>query len=124
MHRSGDFQAASGWKIGLELLRSAQRPSAIFACNDMMAIGVLRAASEAGLRVPEEVALVGFDDIDLASYTNPPLTTVCQDKARVSEIAVDMLMRRMQDNEILNQVESLQPVLIVRKSCGAHLASA
>ncbi len=124
LHRTGDFHAASGWEIGLELLRRARPPSAIFACNDMMAIGVLRAASEAGLRVPEDLALVGFDDIELALYTNPPLTTVSQDKARISEIAFDMLMRRVEDRETKIQIEFLQPALVVRRSCGAQLSAA
>jgi LacI family transcriptional regulator len=119
--RQGDYLAGSGWTIGRELLTVADRPSAIFACNDMMAIGVLRAAAELGFDVPRDLALVGFDDIELAAYTHPPLTTVAQDKQKIGEIAVSLLVEKIGDQEMNGRREFLQPRLVIRKSCGSEL---
>ncbi len=118
--RRGDYLAATGWTNGRELLRMPDRPTAIFACNDMMAIGVLRAAAEVGLNVPSDLALVGFDDIELAAYSNPPLTTIAQDKQKIAEISVNMLVEKIGSQEINGRREFLQPTLVVRKSCGSQ----
>lgn len=115
----GDYTAAAGWTHGRELIKMANRPTAIFACNDMMAIGVLRAAAETGIRVPEDLALVGFDDIELAAYANPGLTTIAQDKQKIGETAVNLLVEKIGDQEINGRREFLQPTLVVRKSCGS-----
>ena len=115
----GDYSAAAGWTNGRTLLSLSDRPTAIFACNDMMAIGVLRAAAEMGLRVPDDLALVGFDDIELAAYANPPLTTVAQDKQKIGEIAVSLLVEKIGDQQINGRREFLQPSLVIRKSCGS-----
>lgn len=72
----GDFTEHAGHRAGRRLLAGADRPDAIFAANDMMAIGCLFALNEAGVRVPDEIALAGFDDVPTASYLTPPLTTV------------------------------------------------
>ena len=116
--KHGDYLAGSGWTLGVELLKMANRPTAIFACNDMMAIGVLRAAADLSINVPSGLALVGFDDIELAAYVNPPLTTVAQDKQKIGEIAIGMLVEKMGDHELISRREYLQPTLVVRKSCG------
>ena len=76
--RSGDWSPGSGYQATRRLLRE-ERPTAIFAANDQMALGAYRAIIEAGLRIPEDVSLVGFDDIDEAEMFAPPLTTVRQD---------------------------------------------
>src|SRR5262245_51767202 len=72
----GDFTEASGYEAAMRMLVLAERPRAVFAANDYMAIGVLGALNDAGLRVPEDVAVTGFDDIRMARYLKPPLTTV------------------------------------------------
>jgi DNA-binding LacI/PurR family transcriptional regulator len=86
----GDWTAASGWAVGQEL---ARRPdvSAVFAANDQMALGMLRALAEAGRAVPGEVSVVGFDDVPDAAQYRPPLTTVRQDFDELGERAVDAL---------------------------------
>ena len=71
----------------------AHRPDAVFACNDMMAAGALQAIAEAGLRVPDDIAVMGFDDLPIASRTNPPLSTVSQDVAAIGAAAVDLLIK-------------------------------
>src|SRR5262249_54049321 len=72
----GDFTEPSGYEAGARLLKIHPRPTAVFAANDYMAIGVMGALSDAGVRVPEDIAVVGFDDIPMARYLNPALTTV------------------------------------------------
>jgi LacI family transcriptional regulator len=72
----GDFTEDSGWRVGKQLLALADRPTAVFASNDMMAIGCLFAFSEAGVAVPREMAVTGYDDIPIARYLTPPLTSV------------------------------------------------
>jgi LacI family transcriptional regulator, galactose operon repressor len=78
-------------------MRAPEPPTAIFAANDLMAIGVLRAAGELGRRGPGDLAVVGFDDIELASYTTPPLTTVSQSANEVGRAAVELLLERLAD---------------------------
>ncbi|MDB5895043.1 MAG: LacI family transcriptional regulator, partial [Rhodoferax sp.] len=95
---------------------SAPRPSAVFVCNDLMAIGALRAIHECGLRVPDDISIVGFDDIELSAYTSPPLTTVAQPKDRIGALAVDMLLERVTGRRLATRKVVLQPELRVRAS--------
>ncbi len=92
------------------------RFDAIFAASDTIAMGVLRALQEAGLSVPADVALAGFDDIQSAQLTNPPLTTFRQNAGQAGEMLVDMLVRRIKHETVENQM--LPGELIVRKSSG------
>ena len=79
----GDFTQESGYRVGNQVVALTRRPSAVFAANDMMAIGCLAAFNEAGVRVPQDIALAGFDDVPVSRYVNPPLTTV---SARITEL--------------------------------------
>ncbi|MBM4428421.1 MAG: LacI family transcriptional regulator [Chloroflexi bacterium] len=112
----GDFHAPSGHSAALQLLQLTPRPTAIFVCNDMMAIGALRAASQLGLRVPEDVAIIGFDDIELASYISPSLTTVAQPKLEMGQLAVKLLFERMGDPSLPPRHTVLATTLVVRES--------
>ena len=117
--RRGDFGAASGFDATRYFLarRGAHRPTAIFACNDMMALGALGALHQAGQRVPDDVAVIGFDDIVLASYTAPPLTTIQQPKYEMGELAAKILIDRIQSDEAHEPQRHLLPTkLIVRAS--------
>jgi LacI family transcriptional regulator len=100
------------------MLQLPQQPSAIFVCNDLMAIGALRAAHEVHVRVPAELSMVGFDDIELASYTSPSLTTIAQPKQRIGVLAVDMLLERIMGGRTQPRKVLLQPELRVRSSSG------
>jgi ABC-type sugar transport system substrate-binding protein len=91
----GDFTEMGGYIAMRQLLRA--RPDAVFAASDMMAIGALRALTEAGLRVPQDVSLVGFDDIPAAAHTAPPLTTVRQPTQRMGALAVETLIDRIEN---------------------------
>jgi LacI family transcriptional regulator len=93
--RGGDFNEAGGYSATLDLLALAPRPSAIFAANDMMAMGALLALREAGLRVPDDMALVGFDGLPLARLMDPPLTTIAQHPERLGAKAAELLLERL-----------------------------
>lgn len=116
---NGDFHPETGWKIGRAMMSQKNAPTAIFACNDLMAMGVLRAATELGLRVPHDIALVGYDDIELASYTNPPLTTIKQPKLEMGLAVLNFILRRVQDKQSAPQSALLPVSLVIRDSCGA-----
>src|SRR5690606_24035633 len=78
--RFGDFHVQSGFEHAMDLLDGPDRPSAIFAGSDLQALGVLEAARVRGLRVPQDLSVVGYDDVPLAQWSSPPLTTVRQDR--------------------------------------------
>jgi LacI family transcriptional regulator len=114
----GDFTSQGGYLATQAMLKLDPRPTAIFVCNDLMAIGALRAAHEASLWIPDALSIVGFDDIELASFTSPPLSTVAQPTRRIGMLAVDLLLelisgRRHEPRQVL-----FQPELRVRKSSG------
>ena len=116
----GDYTATSGYQATQRFLAlGPRRPTAIFALNDMMAMGCLGAVHEAGLRVPEDVAVVGFDDIVLASYTFPPLTTVRQQKYEMGRLAAKIIIDRTQSGDGSEPQRYVLPVeLVVRGSTG------
>jgi LacI family transcriptional regulator len=120
---AGDFTEPSGYAAVARLLALDPRPTAVFAANDYMAIGVLGALSDAGVRVPEDIAVVGFDDITMARYLNPPLTTVHVDAHRLGERAVEMLLAKLRSRAGRNaHHEVLSTTLVVRSSCGSSFA--
>jgi len=90
--RNGDWLPLSGYQLALELLRARHRPSAIFCANDRMAVGALEAAREAGLRVPEDVSIMGYDDHEVARYTHPPLSTLVLPNYEMGRRAVELLI--------------------------------
>jgi LacI family transcriptional regulator len=112
----GDFHPYSGWSAARTMLALPVPPTAIFACNDLMAIGALRAITEAGLHVPEDVSLVGFDNIELATYTNPPLTTVAQPIHEAGQTAINFLLERIREPGLDFRRAILPTGLIIRDS--------
>ena len=98
------------------ILRSPQVPTAVFVCDDLMCIGALSAAHQAGVRVPQDISLIGFDDIELAGFTSPALTTIAQPKHRIGVTAVNMVLERIQGGRVDARQVILQPDLIVRNS--------
>ena len=118
--RHSDFSSAGGYAAALELLALPldQRPDALFCCNDLMAFGALRAAAELGIAVPGQLAVVGFDDIDLASFVHPPLTSVAQNTRELGHITAACLLARIADPALPRQQRSVAPVLHVRGSSG------
>jgi DNA-binding LacI/PurR family transcriptional regulator len=96
-----------------------QRPTAVVAVSDLMAIGAMNAIYGAGLRPGRDVAVVGFDDIPTAQYLRPPLTTLRQPISEVGERVVNMLLKRIQGEELTERTVLLAPRLIARESSGA-----
>ena len=118
----GDFYAESGLAAAVAMLALPDPPTAIFAASDLMALGVVRAASEAGLRVPGDLSVVGFDDIQLAPHVTPPLTTVRQDKAGLGAAAGDALIELI-DGAGDTGVVTLPVELVARGSTAAPTAA-
>ena len=114
----GNFHVEGGYTAVQALLKLPNRVTAIFAANDLMAIGALRGIAARGLRVPEDVAVVGFDDIALAMYTEPPLTTVKQPVREIGKLATELIMARVNGERKEPQSRRLKTSLIVRGSCG------
>ncbi len=117
--RSGNFNAESGYQAMLSLLAEAERPTAVVMGNDTIALGAMAAVVESGLRVPDDVAVVGFDDIPLARYAVPALTTVC---LPASEMAVDcghMILDLIANGRLDSPKRWFPAELVVRRSCGA-----
>lgn len=91
--REGDFHHEAGHRVGRELLRLPERPTAVFTGNDLQALGLYEAARELGLRIPEDVSVVGFDDLRLTRWVAPPLTTVRQPLEQMAESAAGMVLQ-------------------------------
>ncbi len=117
----GDFTEAGGYRAMQQLL--PRRPDAVFAASDVMTIGAMRALREAGLRVPEDVAMVGFDDVPQAARVEPPLTTVRQPIHRLGATAVDFLLDSIDHPNSPPRRIVLPTELVVRASCGSLLRS-
>lgn len=118
--KPGDFRERSGCVAFSKFLKMKNPPTAIFASNDFMALGVLEAASECGLKIPEDIALVGFDDINFASFKFISLTTVTQRKYEMGAKGIQLLKNKLETTEewIPREIY-LGPRLLVRDSCGA-----
>jgi LacI family transcriptional regulator len=115
----GNFTEASGYEAARRFVDSRERPRALFASNDSMAIGAISALREGGLRVPEDVAVGGFDDIPMARYTSPPLTSVRVPMGALGAHAVQRLVLAVgQQERHLARRETLPTTLVVRASCG------
>ena len=112
----GDFQYQSGYHAAQRLFGNRSMPTAIFACNDLMAIGAYRFAHEKGLRIPDQLSIVGFDDIRLAAYAYPPLTTIRQSKHTMGASAAKLLIERMAHRELAPRLEVLDTQLVIRQS--------
>jgi LacI family transcriptional regulator len=118
----GDFTEDSGYRAVASLLAITPRPTAVFAANDSMAIGAMSALREAGLRVPEDMAVVGFDDVPLARYMSPRLTSVHVAIAELGARAVETLLHAVANkNAHERRHHRLATTLVIRDSCGTRL---
>jgi LacI family transcriptional regulator len=119
---AGDFTEESGYHAGQQLLAQKQRPHAVFAANDMMAVGCLYAFREAGLDVPRDIALAGFDDIPIARYVTPTLSTVRVRIADLGQRALEHLAGLLESpNQSSPSAQTLGCEIVVRESCGTNL---
>jgi len=118
---ASDSTELVGYRAMYELISRGVKFDAVFAASDLLAIGAIRALSDQGLRMPADVAVVGFDDIPIARFVNPPLTTVLQDTKLAGEILVDTLLRQIRGEPA--QSRMLPAKLVIRRSCGASSSS-
>lgn len=119
MEAPGDFSEASGYRAGALLLGLEPPPSAVFAANDCMATGLMSALGDAGVAVPREMAIVGFDDIAIARYLNPPLTTVHVDLHELGRQAARLLLAAARPPRPEGPTHVTLPArLVLRQSCG------
>ncbi|WP_370586209.1 ribose operon transcriptional repressor RbsR [Pantoea dispersa] len=112
----GDFEFQGGFNAMNQLLALDPPPQAVFTSNDAMAVGVYHALYQAGLRVPQDMAVMGYDNIELARYLTPPLSTIHQPKDELGELAIDTLIHRMSDPDASQQTLVLTPELVERGS--------
>lgn len=113
---AGDFEFCGGLVAMKQLLALPEPPEAVFTSNDAMAVGVYQALHQAGLSIPQDMAVIGYDDIEIAQYMTPPLTTIHQPKDSLGELAIDTLIHRLNNPEAEPQVLILTPELIERGS--------
>jgi LacI family xylobiose transport system transcriptional regulator len=114
--RSGDFHVEGGRAAGLALLRLPEPPTAVFAGSDLQALGVYEAARELGVRIPEELSVVGYDDLPVARWVGPPLTTVHQPLAEMAEMAARMVITMSRGAAPVTRRLDLATSLVVRQS--------
>jgi LacI family repressor for deo operon, udp, cdd, tsx, nupC, and nupG len=115
---SGDFTIESGRRAGMSLLTRDRPPTAIFCFSDEMAIGALAAARSAGIACPDTISIVGFDDIQMARYVDPPLATVRQPMAEIGRRTVELLLDILNDRQDTPVSATLPHQLVVRESLG------
>ena len=109
---TGDFEFNCGFDAMRQLLSHPLRPQAVFTGNDAMAVGVYQALYQAELQVPQDIAVIGYDDIELASFMTPPLTTIHQPKDELGELAIDVLIHRITQPTLQQQRLQLTPILM------------
>ncbi|MGR6980776.1 substrate-binding domain-containing protein [Testudinibacter sp. P27/CKL/0425] len=112
------FDMEGGIESMQKLLQFNPRPTAVFACSDTIAIGAYQAAWRAGLTVGKEISIIGYDNIEMAQYLSPPLTTIHQSKNNLAKQAVEMLIARIKDPTRENRTLTLEPHLVWRESVG------
>jgi DNA-binding LacI/PurR family transcriptional regulator len=114
--RWGDFHVEGGYKNAEALLALDEPPSAIFAGSDLQAIGVIEAARECGLRVPDDLSIVGFDDLPISTWTSPPLTTVRQPLTEMAMMGVELIIALAGNEPVASSRLEVATSLIVRES--------
>ncbi|WP_397458357.1 LacI family DNA-binding transcriptional regulator [Pseudomonas asplenii] len=112
---ASDFTSTGGYRAAAQLLEG-ERPTAIFASNDLLGIGALRAAAERDIRIPGELSVIGFDDIQMSRYVYPALTTVGQSILQLGETAAELLLRRLATPELALDQRIVIPSIVLRES--------
>jgi LacI family transcriptional regulator len=121
--RTGDLTQQGGYEQAVSLLDLEPQPTAIAAFNDLMAFGAMRAIQERGLTVGRDIAVTGFDDIPMAAYAHPPLTTVHQPVYSIGTIVCEMVIKTVRGEPLEDPQMILKPSLVIRQSCGATVRS-
>ncbi|HHX8351443.1 substrate-binding domain-containing protein [Vibrio sp. Vb0937] len=111
-----DFECEGGYQAFKKMAQRGALPSSIFVSNDMMAMGVINAANELDIKVPDDLSIIGYDDIHIAKFMSPSLTTIHQPKYRLGQAAVETLVLKLDEKSTEAQVVQLEPALVERKS--------
>ncbi|WP_318419302.1 substrate-binding domain-containing protein [Photobacterium leiognathi] len=111
-----DFECEGGYNAFSQLHANGALPSALVVANDMMAMGVINAANELGIQIPEQLSIIGYDDIHIAKFMSPSLTTIHQPKYRLGQAAVETLLTRLDEPETAPRIIELEPTLVERNS--------
>ncbi|MGG4490254.1 LacI family DNA-binding transcriptional regulator [Metabacillus idriensis] len=119
--QEGDFSYESGYNQMTKLLALEHPPTAVFSANDEMATGVIKAAKDYGLSVPEDLAVVGFDNIKLSAIYDPGITTIAQPMFEMGKKSMELLLEQINGVEMTKRQYVLENELIIRESCGAKL---
>ncbi len=115
-----NFECDGGFRAYQQLKQNPSLPTAIFAGNDMMAMGLINAATQDKLNIPQDLSIVGYDDIHLSKYMTPALTTIHQPKHHLGQAAVDTLLARLADPTLAPQIVQLDPTLVIRNTVAKH----
>lgn len=118
--KEGDFSLESGYRIGEEILKTKDRPTAIFAANDEMAIGIIKTFKKYNIKVPEDISIVGFDNIKLAEIVDPELTTYSQPNYQIGEKAMKLLLKIIEKSDLESNTVILEGKLLERSSSTAN----
>jgi DNA-binding LacI/PurR family transcriptional regulator len=121
--RAGDSRQQSGRRLATELLELSDSPTAMLVGNSLMTLGAVESIQRKGLRIPEDVALVGYDDMPWALAMNPPLTVVRQPGYELGHRAMELLLARVENPDRSTVMVVLEPELVVRRSCGSGVAA-
>jgi len=113
----GDFRIRGGYQVMKRFLKLTKPPTAIFAANDLLALGAMQAIQKKNFYIPEDFSIIGFNDIELASFVYPSLTTIRQPILEMGNLAVKMLLKIIIDGEFNQGKIVLKPKLIIRESC-------
>jgi LacI family transcriptional regulator len=120
----GDWTVVCGYRATQRFLQLAEPPTALFSSNDIMAAGVVRAAHECGIKVPDDLAIVGFDDLDQTTMIFPELTTIRQPCVEMGASAVKMLIDQLEKDNREQEHVILSTTLVIHESCGFRRQSA
>ena len=120
--RTGDYKEKSGYENMKSLLESGKQITAVYVVSSKMTYGAIKAIKDKGLRIPEDIAVVGFDVHDISGLISPGITTILQPEESIGRVAAELMMKRLQNKEdTLSQKIVLEPRLEIRGSCGYHL---
>jgi DNA-binding LacI/PurR family transcriptional regulator len=115
----GTWEIQSGYPAAKKILALPEHPTAIFAANDLMALGTIYAVRDAGLNVPRDIAVVGYDDLNISSLSSPTITTVCPPSFEMGKVAAQLILDRLENQVEMKGPLRLQGKLIIRESCGS-----
>ncbi|QGQ98207.1 LacI family transcriptional regulator [Paenibacillus psychroresistens] len=115
-----DYKVEDGRINTLDLLSEDSRPTAIFCCNDLLAVGSLQAAKELQINIPSDLSIISFDNTILASVTNPTLTTIAQPMEQMGKLAVDLIVEHIKGDKKAKQRTVFRPELVIRESTALH----